>query len=122
MPMLAPGRAWLRHLGKHVLDRFLDPPRIDLGVAGAARFRLNDGEFVVAHPRQPLGQIDEDHEPLADEPQEGVAFLLAEDFVHGAEAVDVDEMDGELPLARGMSLDLACQRAQEFLTSADPCR
>ena len=72
-------------------------------------------ELVVADPRQAIGVVDEHQKPLGDEPQEGVALRLAEHLVHDAEAVDVDDVDGELPAGLRVRLELLGERGEEIL-------
>ena len=109
----------LGHLREAILERLLDPPHVDFGVARAARLRLEDGELVVADACEALGLVDQDHQPFADELEEGVGFRLAEELVHRAKAVDVDEMDRELARVLDVRFDLPAERVQELLPSAE---
>ena len=91
------GPRMTRHLRARILDGLLDAAGEDLRVAGAAGLGLDDGELVVADPRQPLRMVDQHEQPFGDEAQERVALRLAAHLVDDAEAVDVDQMERELP-------------------------
>ena len=69
-PMLAPGRAWRGTCAQASFSVSWMRRAIDLGVARAAGLRLDDGELVVADPRQPLRLLDQDEQPLGDAAQE----------------------------------------------------
>ena len=106
-----------RHLGTGILQRFLDALRIDLRMPGAARFRLDNREFVVADTRQPVFMADEDEQPFPDQAQERVSLGFAEDRVQPGEPVDVDQVQGKLPPAPCVGGELLAKRVDHLLAA-----
>ena len=119
MPMLAPGRAWrgtwaqasftVSWMRRAKISAWRAPP--------ASGWMMANSSSPIRARRS--GWLTRTSSRSVTSAEKVVALGLAAHFVDDVEAVDVDEVDGELPAGLGVRLELRGERRQKFLPAGE---